>query len=105
MSPIARGQRLVAHVLAVAVLSAGLLMVGLSGAPAHADNGFCGVRDGTAWASGTGIVYIVYNKCSTGFHFAVVAGGLRSYCQWIPAHLRGYYSGMRVDQNWYVVNC
>jgi len=105
MSPLARGQRVVGRILVVAVASAGVLMAGLSAAPANADSGFCAVRHGTTWASGTGIVYIVHNKCSVAHRFAVRAGGMRSQCQTIPAYLLGYYAGMRVDPNWYVVNC
>ena len=86
--------------------------------PAHADSGFCGVRNDqgatydTTW-------YAVRNKCSVahnfavrkhwidvfGVHFIVQVGG----CQRIPPHGIRYYSigcpYCNYDNRWYVVNC
>jgi len=71
---------------------------------AQADPGFCGVRNSTAPAPGTGILYVVRNKCNSTIQIRI---WLTSFDRWgkagckpIAAHGFGYFADLAVDQNW-----
>lgn len=76
---------------------------------AHADPGFCGVRNSTAPAPGTGIMYVVRNKCNFTIQVHVWLPSANRYatagCKYIGPGGFGYFADARVDQNWSVRHC
>lgn len=104
-------RRAVVLAVVVAAACAALLLAGRGPgpvpavAPAHADSGFCGVRVGTAAVPGSGIEYIMRNKCATLHHFRVHAGGFWTSCHAVGGYSYGYFVSNRIDENWYIGIC
>lgn len=80
---------------------------------AHADSGFCGVRNGVFVLYNGTVVYQVRNQCSAShtFRVDVPAGGgivVESGCQNVPGGGIGYYTvspSYLFSDNWYITNC
>jgi hypothetical protein len=76
---------------------------------ARADPGFCGVRNDTVPAPGTGIMYVVRNKCNFTIRVKIWLTSFQRYssagCKSIAPHGFGYFADAAVDRNWAVHSC
>ncbi|HEY7144221.1 MAG TPA: hypothetical protein VH637_08240 [Streptosporangiaceae bacterium] len=72
---------------------------------AHADSGFCGVRDDDGMNNGDNFYYVVYNKCAETWSMRIVVSGHKLYCQNVRAHSYAAWSSLYFDPNWYIQVC
>jgi hypothetical protein len=119
---LARSRRLILARLALAAAAVTLMLLAFGRGTANAepvrhpgeaplgqrDPGFCGVRDDYYFEAGY-IHYVVYNKCSRAWKFAVYLPGIRrparTGCRTVRARSRQGYIDQWADENWYVRNC
>jgi hypothetical protein len=106
--------RLTLAALAVAALATVILSGSGSSShsavvPAHADSGFCGVRNDQFLGVADNMVYVVRNKCASAITVKVYFTEPRRYadpgCLRIPAGRFGYFTSIYATNNWVVRNC
>jgi hypothetical protein len=94
---------------AMLVLAASGTAVGLTAAPASADPGNCGVRVESYPAGGLQQNYVVRNKCTRAYKFAVIlqSASRQAYpgCVELQGGETYTYWATIVDANWYVTLC
>jgi hypothetical protein len=94
---------------AMLVLAASGTAVGLAAAPASADPGSCGVRVDSYPAGGLQQNYVVRNRCTRAYNFAVIlpSASKQAYpgCQTLQGGETKTYWAVIVDSNWYITLC
>ena len=94
---------------AMLMLAASGTAIGLAAAPASADPGSCGVRVDSYPAGGLQYNYVVRNKCTRAYNFAVIlpSASRQAYpgCQTLQAGETKTYWAVIADPNWYITVC